>query len=345
MKIAPIAAVIARDGDQLRHTLVHTGQHYDSSMSQVFLDQLGVGEPNYHLGVGSGSATIQMARTMERLEPVLADEAPDIVLVPGDVTSSLAAALVAVKMGIRIGHVEAGLRSFDRSMPEEINRVITDSISDMLFTHSPEARHHLRAEGRPDAAIHEVGNTMIDTLVAMGPTIACAETANRLELPERGYLVVTLHRPALTDGPALVTTARRLEELAEFMPIVFPMHPRTRDRMRTRGVTLDHPSLQVLEPMGYVEFLSLVATAAGVVTDSGGIQEETTYLGIPCFTLRDNTERPITLTQGTNTLLGLAPDRIVDVPALLRNRAATTHQMPLGWDGRASERILEIVRG
>ncbi len=235
---------------------------------------------------------------MSRLEPLLAAIEPDVVLVPGDVNSTMAAALVAAKLGTRLGHVEAGLRSFDRTMPEEINRVVTDSVADMLFIHSPEARTNLLAEGAPQEAIFDVGNTLIDTLVAMLPRLEGADCAARWGLAEREYLLVTLHRPALTDGPLLAEAVGELREITRDLPVVFPVHPRTRariasQRLETRGIML-------LDPLGYIEFMSLVRSAAALLTDSGGVQEETSYLGIPCFTLRDNTDRPITVRCGTN---------------------------------------------
>lgn len=343
MKIAPIAAALETRKARFSHTLVHTGQHYDDAMSHVFFDQLGVGRPEHNLGVGSGPHGAQTAKVMSRLEPILVDQRPDVLLVPGDVNSTLGAAIVASKLGIVVAHVEAGLRSFDRTMPEEVNRVLTDAVSDLLFIHSPEARDHLLAEGRPAEAIHAVGNTMIDTLIAMHPSIEQAASAVSLGLSEGKYLVVTLHRPALTDGDALVETMAALEAVAESLPVVFPVHPRTRARMEERGIHVRNANFRIIEPLGYVEFMSLLSTSAGVLTDSGGIQEETTYLKIPCFTLRDNTERPITITNGTNVLLGLAPSRIREVPQLLASRAAATGDAPDGWDGHASERILQVL--
>jgi UDP-N-acetylglucosamine 2-epimerase (non-hydrolysing) len=269
---------------------------------------------------------------------------PDVVLVPGDVNSTMAAALVAVKLGLPVAHLEAGLRSFDRTMPEEINRVVTDAISDTLFIHSPEARDHLRAEGRPERSIHYVGNTMIDTLVAMRQRIAGTDIMGRLGLHQGGYLVVTLHRPALVDGLLLGETVRALEAVAEQLPIVFPVHPRTRARMEAEGLRADGDSaLQLLEPLGYLDFLALVASAGGVLTDSGGIQEETTFLGVPCMTLRDNTERPVTVEMGTNVLLGLAPKRIYDVPDLLAEVRGRPARIPLLWDGMAAERVADVL--
>jgi UDP-N-acetylglucosamine 2-epimerase (non-hydrolysing) len=343
MKIAPIAAELGRRGHEFEHVLVHTGQHYDREMSEIFLQELGVGEPDYSLGVGSGSHAQQTAAVMERLEPVLLEAEPDIVLVPGDVNSTAAAALTASKLLVPIGHVEAGLRSFDRTMPEEINRIVADQLSQLLFIHSPEARENLLAEGCPAEGIHDVGNTMIDSLVAMRERIDEADAAEKHGLPKGGYLVVTLHRPALVDGPLLAEAMGQLAAVSEALPVVFPVHPRTRAALEAMAINVDLDRLKLLEPVGYVEFLSLVAGSAGVLTDSGGIQEETTYLGLPCFTLRANTERPITVSIGTNTLLGLDPARIAEVPALLETAPAKETQIPPLWDGKASERIVDVL--
>jgi len=342
MKTAPVIAALRRRGPRFRHVLVHTGQHYDDAMSQVFLDQLGVGAPDVQLGVGSGSHAAQTARVMERIEPVLEDVGPDLVLVPGDVNSTLASALVAAKLEIPVGHIEAGLRSFDRSMPEEINRQLTDTLASMLFIHSPEARDNLRREGVAPERIHEVGNTMIDTLVALRPRISELDAAAAHGLDAGGYLVVTLHRPALVDGPLLAEAVEALESVADALPVVFPVHPRTAAAMRAAGLRFTHPAVRAIEPVGYLEFLSLVEQAAAVVTDSGGIQEETTYLGVPCFTLRDNTERPVTCELGSNVLLGLAPSRIAEIPARLAARDGA-RRVPDGWDGAAAERIVDVL--
>jgi UDP-N-acetylglucosamine 2-epimerase (non-hydrolysing) len=344
MKIAPIVAELARRPDEFRSVLIHTGQHYDDAMSQVFLEELGVGAPDFMLEVGSGSHAQQTARVMERLEPVLLELAPDVVLVPGDVNSTLAASLVASKLRIPVGHVEAGLRSFDRSMPEELNRVVADAVSDLLFVHSPEAIDNLLREGVAREKVHAVGNTMIDTLVAMRHRSRALDVPSRLGLRGGEYLVVTLHRPALVDGPLLPEAIRALLKVAEELPVVFPVHPRTRAALEAMALATDaHSDLRLLDPIGYLDFLSLVEGAAGVLTDSGGIQEETTFLGIPCFTLRANTERPVTCTLGTNTLLGLAPDRIVEVPQLLRDALGRDVSVPAGWDGAASARIVDVL--
>jgi UDP-N-acetylglucosamine 2-epimerase (non-hydrolysing) len=343
VKTAPVIGALRGRDPEGRHAIVHTGQHYDRLMSEVFLEELGVPAPDYMLEVGSGSHASQTARTMERLEPVLADERPDLVMVPGDVNSTLAAALTAVKMGIPVAHIEAGLRSFDLTMPEEVNRIIADRFSEWLFLHSPEAVTNLEAEGIPGERMHMVGNTMIDTLVALEDRFRAAGTAARLGLEPGSFALVTLHRPALVDGPLLGETVAQLVALAQQMPVVFPVHPRTRKMME--GLEPDHPGLHLIEPLGYLDFLSLLADAGAVLTDSGGIQEETTYLGVPCFTLRDNTERPVTLTSGTNTLLGLDPAAIARIPALLAERSEAPSEPPPLWDGHAADRIADVILG
>ena len=341
MKMAPVIRLLADAPDDFRQIVVHTGQHYDRAMSEIFLDQLGVGAPDHMLGVGSGAHAAQTARVMERLEPLLVDLAPDVVLVPGDVNSTLAAALTASKLGIPVGHVEAGLRSFDRTMPEEVNRVLTDQLSSLLFTHSPEARDHLLREGCRDSDIHLVGNTMIDTLVAMRERFEALDAAAAHGLRPGDYLLVTLHRPALVDGALLRVALEQLDVVARTIPVIFPIHPRTRASVQAQGISA--PGVILAEPLGYLEFLSLMASARGVLTDSGGIQEETTYLGVPCFTLRDNTERPITCSLGTNTLLGLDPLRLGELPALLEQDRPPSQIPPL-WDGQAARRLVGVLR-
>jgi UDP-N-acetylglucosamine 2-epimerase (non-hydrolysing) len=341
VKMAPVIAALRSRLPEARHTIVHTGQHYDRLMSEVFLEELGVPEPDHMLGVGSGSHAQQTARVIEALAPVLDEEAPELVIVPGDVNSTLAAAIAAAQARIPIAHVESGLRSFDRTMPEEINREVTDRLSQLLFLHSEEAAENLRNEGIADDRMHMVGNTMIDTLVSLEPRFRAAGAAGRLDVDPGGYLLVTLHRPALVDGPLLADAMERLAEVASEMPVVFPVHPRTRNTLD--GLGRVHEGVILSEPVGYLEFLSLEADARAVLTDSGGIQEETTYLGVPCFTLRDNTERPVTLRAGTNTLLGLAPARIAEIPALLAEGAGGGGERPPLWDGRAAERVADIV--
>jgi UDP-N-acetylglucosamine 2-epimerase (non-hydrolysing) len=344
VKMAPVIAQLRDAMPDGRHVLVHTGQHYDRMMSSVFLEELGVPAPDYVLKVGSATHAVQTARVMERIETVMNIERPDLVVVPGDVNSTLAATLVAAKLGIQLAHVEAGLRSFDRTMPEEINRIVADEFSDYLFIHSDEASDNLRAEGIERERIHFVGNTMIDTLVAMEERFRAVDAAARAGLRPGEYLLVTLHRPALVDGPLLYDVLAQLSRIATQLPVVFPVHPRTRQRVEHLP---GDPALRLLEPVGYLEFLSLQADAAGVLTDSGGVQEETTYLGVPCFTLRDNTERPVTVRAGTNTLLGLDPRRIDEIPTALARRrcSAAAHAAPPGWDGHAAQRLAAVICG
>jgi UDP-N-acetylglucosamine 2-epimerase (non-hydrolysing) len=339
VKMAPVIAALGRRFPDWPASIVHTGQHYDREMSEIFFDELGVPEPDHSLGVGSGTHSEQTARVLERLEPLLVAERPDLVVVPGDVNSTLAAALAAGKLEIPVAHVESGLRSFDRSMPEELNRVVVDHVADLLFLHSSDAVENLTREGIDAEAMKFVGNTMIDTLVALEDRFRERRAAAELGLEPGAYLLVTLHRPALVDGPLLGEAMDALESVASELEVVFPIHPRTRKMLGER----EAPGLRLLDPIGYLDFLSLEADAAAVLTDSGGIQEETTYLGVPCFTLRDNTERPVTVRDGTNTLLGLAPGRIAEIPALLAERGSDRPQPPPKWDGRAAERIADVL--
>jgi UDP-N-acetylglucosamine 2-epimerase (non-hydrolysing) len=340
VKMAPVVAELRRRLPEARHVLIHTGQHYDRMMSDVFLRDLELPAPEYELGVGSGTHAAQTARVMERIEPVLERERPDLLIVPGDVNSTLAAALVAVKVGIPIAHVESGLRSFDRTMPEEINRIVADAFAEHLFLHSQEAIENLRKEGVPKHKMHFVGNTMIDTLVGMEERFRAVEAARTFELTPGDYLLVTLHRPALVDGPLLDGAIAELAKLAAGqLPVLFPIHPRTRKMLGERAA---QPGLRLIDPVGYLQFLSLEADAAAVLTDSGGVQEETTHLGVPCFTLRDSTERPVTVRLGTNTMLGLAPGRIREIPELLGAGRDGAVQPPL-WDGRASVRLADVL--
>jgi UDP-N-acetylglucosamine 2-epimerase (non-hydrolysing) len=341
VKTAPVIGTMRERHPEGRHAIVHTGQHYDRLMSEVFLEELGVPAPDHMLEVGSGSHALQTARTMERLEPVLEEERPDLVVVPGDVNSTLAAALTAVKMGIPVAHIESGLRSFDLTMPEEVNRIVTDRFAEYLFLHSDEAIENLRAEGIGEERMQMVGNTMIDTLVALEDRFRGAGAAAGLGVEPGSYVLVTLHRPALVDGELLSETVAQLAALAREMPVIFPVHPRTRKMMD--GIGAEHPGLLLSEPLGYLDFLSLLADAGAVLTDSGGIQEETTYLSVPCFTLRANTERPVTIRAGTNTLLGLDPAAIAGIPTALDGRGDAPSDPPPLWDGRASQRIADVL--
>jgi UDP-N-acetylglucosamine 2-epimerase (non-hydrolysing) len=343
MKMAPVAHELGRRGDAFETILVHTGQHFDDEMSAVFLQELELRAPDHFLGVGPGSHGQQVARVVERLEPILLETTPDLVLVPGDVNSTLGGALAASAAGVAVGHVEAGLRSFDRTMPEEINRVVVDALSSLHFTHSPEAYDHLVREGCDPLGIHEVGNTMIDTLAALKPRIDALAIPRMHGLDRGEYLVVTLHRPALVNGPLLESAVRRLVEISEGYVVLFPVHPRTQAALRALGLESGEGRLRLLPPLGYLEFLGLVGGSAGVITDSGGIQEETTFLGVPCFTLRDRTERPITVELGTNVVLGLDPERIGEVPEHLRVASRRSHRIPLSWDGQAAVRLVDVV--
>jgi UDP-N-acetylglucosamine 2-epimerase (non-hydrolysing) len=351
VKMAPVIGTLRERFPDWPAAIVHTGQHYDRLMSEIFLEELGVPEPDHVLGVGSGSHAEQAARVLERLEPVLRTERPDLVILPGDVNSTLGAALCAAKLGIPVAHVESGLRSFDRTMPEETNRIVADLLASVCFLHSDEAVENLRAEGVEEARMKFVGNTMIDTLVALSHRIRERHAAAALGLEPGSYLLVTLHRPALVDGPLLSEAMQRLSEVGDELPVLFPVHPRTRKRLD--GAT--YSGVTLTDPVGYLDFLSLEHEARAVLTDSGGIQEETTYLGIPCFTLRDNTERPVTIRAGTNTLLGLDPARIKEIPELLRARPAANRagsageaeepMRPYLWDGHAAERIADVLSG
>jgi UDP-N-acetylglucosamine 2-epimerase (non-hydrolysing) len=341
VKTAPVVAELRHRFPGAEHVLVHTGQHYDTEMSELFLSQLGMPRPDHSLGVGSGTHGEQTARVMEALERVAADAPPTLAFVPGDVNSTLGAALVFAKLGIPYAHIESGLRSFDRTMPEEINRIVADEFASLLFAHSDEALTNLAAEGIDSSRVHLVGNTMIDTLVLFEGRFRALEAARGLGLTPGGYLLVTLHRPSLVDGCELEVALRRLEDVASELPVVFPVHPRTRRRIDEP----QYPGIRFLPPLGYLEFLSLESDAAAVLTDSGGVQEETTYLGIPCMTLRSSTERPVTIRLGTNTLLGLEPERISSIPELLARRRSGNVEPPPFWDGRASERISDVVAG
>ena len=342
VKMAPVIAALRAADPEGHHVLVHTGQHYDRMMSDVFVEELGVPAPDHMLGVGSGSHAHMLAAVLEAIEPVLGEEEPELVIVPGDVNSTLAAALACAHLRIPLAHVESGLRSFDRSMPEEVNRVLTDQVSDLLFTHSPEAERNLAAEGIGEERIRPVGNTMIDSLVALEGRFRERRTCNELGFEAGSYLLVTLHRPALVDGPLLESAMGRLGEVARELPVLFPVHPRTRARLAEGSIAVPE-GVTLLDPVGYLDFLSLEADARALLTDSGGIQEETTYLGVPCFTLRDNTERPITIEAGTNTLLGLDPARIAEIPRLLADAGDTPAEPPPLWDGHAAPRLAADV--
>ena len=339
VKMAPVVAALRARLLASRHFVVHTGQHYDPELSDIFFDELGLPPPDYGLGIGSGDHGAQIARAWQAIERVLKQNTVDAVVVAGDVNSTLAGALAGIKCDVPVAHVEAGLRSFDRSMPEEINRLLVDQISRWCFIHSPEAVTNLVREGVRRDRIHDVGNTMIDTLVRMRGRIAGSRVHSRLAIERGEYVLVTLHRPSLVDGPLLSRTLASLGKLARTMRVVFPVHPRTRAKM---PAGFRAPGLLLIDPIGYIDFLALETKAAAVITDSGGVQEETTFLQVPCFTLRANTERPITLVQGTNTLLGLDPEAVERVPELLAS-APVPSEPPTGWDGNAAGRLADVL--
>lgn len=326
--------------------LVHTGQHYDERMSKVFFDHLGMPRPDENLGVGSASHAVQTARVMQAFEPILTRERPEALLVAGDVNSTIACALVAVKLGVRVAHLEAGLRSNDWGMPEEINRILTDRVSHVLLTPSSDADENLRAEGAPDHCIHLVGNAMIDSLLSHLEEARATLAPSKLGLEPGGYALLTLHRPSNVDDP---TTLKHLFDavgkIGAHLPVVFPAHPRTLGRINAFGLTSlvdELPGLRLVEPLGYLEFLALQESAKLVLTDSGGIQEETTALGIPCLTLRENTERPVTVTEGTNVIVGTDEDRIAGEALAVIGGESGRGRIPKMWDGRTGERVAEL---
>ncbi|MEV0195950.1 UDP-N-acetylglucosamine 2-epimerase (non-hydrolyzing) [Nonomuraea sp. NPDC050691] len=340
VKAAPVVRALGELG--VRQGIIHTGQHYDALMSDVFFADLGLPEPVANLGVGSGTHAKQTAALLVGLEEVVLEHAPDLVVVYGDVNSTLAAILVCAKLGVRTAHVEAGLRSFDRGMPEEVNRIVTDSLSDLLFATSPDALSHLAAEGVPASKVHLVGNPMIDSLFAALPSLDPAPVVARLDAPER-YAVATLHRPANVDSPeAAAELVSAVLEVSRQIPLIVPIHPRGRTRLAEAGL-VDGPSVKVVDPLGYVDFLSLVRGAALVVTDSGGVQEETTMLGVPCLTVRPNTERPVTITHGTNRLVTPALLPAAAEKALADGASTPSGELPPLWDGAAGPRIARLI--
>lgn len=349
MKVAPIVSAMKRRAPQFQAILVHTGQHYDSMMSGAFFTDLGLPDPDIHLGVGSGTHAAQTARIMREFEPVVQREKPDWVIVVGDVNSTLAGALVCAKLGVKVAHVEAGLRSRDRSMPEEINRLLTDQISDLLFTPSKDAHDNLLAEGIPPERIRFVGNIMIDSLLSNLERARSSMARAQLDLEGRTYAVLTLHRPSNVDeAAAFGRILDAIEKIAVRTPIVFPAHPRTRKAISELGLEkriAGMNGVQMIEPLGYLDFLHVMSGAGLVLTDSGGIQEETTVLGIPCITLRKNTERPITVELGTNVIAGSDPVKIVKAAevALGALPSKASHTIPPLWDGRTADRVLDAL--
>lgn len=347
MKAAPLMRAMATQGGQFSQTLIHTGQHYDKNMSQVFFDELDLPKPDVNLEVGSGTHAQQTAQVMMRFEPVVLEHRPDWVVVFGDVNSTIACALVCAKLGVKVAHVEAGLRSFDRTMPEELNRLLTDQLADLLFTPSPDADTNLRREGIPEERIHFVGNVMIDSLLHLLPKAEQRWPAQRDRLNLGDFILVTMHRPCNVDDPVtLAGIWEALIELSNQITVVFPVHPRTRHQLAQHGRLQETSTkLHLLDPLSYLDFLALEKNAKLVLTDSGGVQEETTYLGIPCLTARPNTERPVTITHGTNALVVSRRDAIVDATCKLLDKECIDRQAarPPLWDGRATERITTIL--
>jgi len=349
MKVAPIVAAMKRRADEFQSILVHTGQHYDAAMSDAFFRDLDMPEPDVDLGVGSASHAVQTAGVIQSFEPYVIHEKPDWVIVVGDVNSTVACALVCAKLGVKVAHVEAGLRSRDRTMPEEINRLLTDQISELLLTPSLDANANLLAEGIPESRIRFVGNIMIDSLFAHLERAKQSRVLAGLGVKQQEYAVLTLHRPSNVDDPAcFARILDALEQIGRRLPIIFPAHPRTRRMIEELGLaerTAKIKNLSVIEPAGYLDFLCLVSNSKLVLTDSGGIQEETTVLGIPCITLRENTERPITVEMGTNSIVGTDTAKIVSAAnrALDNPPDRSAIQVPPLWDGKTADRILDAL--
>lgn len=345
MKIAPLMEAFARTG-RIQAILVHTGQHYDERMSKLFFQDLGIPTPDVNLEVGSASHAVQTAEIMKAFEPVVIEHRPDWVVVVGDVNSTIACALVAVKLGVKVAHVEAGLRSYDRAMPEEINRILTDAISELLLVSDPSGLDALKREGIDGAKVHYVGNVMIDTLIKHRDRAAQSRILDEMALTPKKYAVITLHRPSNVDQrETLSQILDAFEVIARDMPLVFPMHPRTRKNIANLGLGERVSKLTALktpEPLGYLDFLRLTSEAALVLTDSGGVQEETTILKIPCLTLRENTERPATISDGTNRLVKPTKESILAAYADIRNRPMDMNRAPKFWDGKAADRIAEV---
>ena len=343
MKVSPVMEAL-KDRKGICQTLVHTGQHYDTNMSNIFFQELGLPQPDMNLDVGSGSHAAQTAQIMMRFEETVLLQRPDLVLVYGDVNSTVAAAMVCAKLLIPIGHVEAGLRSFDRTMPEEINRLLTDQVADLLFTPSLDADENLIREGVAHEKIHFVGNVMIDTLKRLLPLAAQEKILKEFRLEGCRYALVTLHRPSNVDDPATLRKLfQALVEISYELPVIFSIHPRTRQHIDDLQYSLSNACIRLVEPLRYLEFLALQRGAAVVITDSGGIQEETTYLGVPCLTLRENTERPITVTLGTNILVGQDGERLKAEARRILAGYAKLGQPPALWDGHTGERIADVI--
>jgi len=348
MKIAPVVREMRRRESDFQPLIVHTGQHYDAAMSDSFFTDLDIPKPDFHLEVGSASHAVQTAKIMMAFEPVVLQEKPDWVLVVGDVNSTIACALVCSKLGVKVAHVEAGLRSRDRTMPEEINRILTDAISDLLLTTSQDADENLKAEGVSEDKIKFVGNVMIDSLFYNLEKAKTSTIREDLNLSEKEYAVLTLHRPSNVDEKNIFSgLLKALISISENLPIIFPAHPRTKTRIKEFGFAerVENSQITIIEPLGYLDFMQLYSGAKLVLTDSGGLQEETTALGIPCLTLRENTERPITIEMGTNILVGTNPEKIKQTAfeILSRSNFAQNKKIPPLWDGRAAERICDVL--
>jgi len=344
MKAAPICAEMRRRADKFDVTVIHTGQHYDAAMSASFFRDLGLPEPDHNLGVGSGTHTEQTAKIMLAFEPIVLAESPDWVVVVGDVNSTVACALVASKLGVKVAHIEAGLRSFDRSMPEEINRIVTDSISDLLFTTEESGNENLRREGVSSEKIRFVGNVMIDSLAQNLERAKQSDVVAGLGVSRKEFAVLTLHRPSNVDSrETLEPLLNSIIKISKHIPIIFPVHPRTRAKVQEFGLLkgVDSSALRFIDPLGYIEFLSLYSQAKFVMTDSGGLQEETTYLGIPCLTIRENTERPVTIEVGTNQLVKDPHSLARAAFELLDSSNTTAKSVPPLWDGKAAGRICD----
>lgn len=350
IKLAPLYDALRARPESYTPVVVHTGQHYDQEMSDVFIRQLEIPEPDINLGIGSGTHGFQTGKVMIEIEKVMMDREPDMVVVFGDVNSTLAAAIASVKLGISVAHVEAGLRSCDWSMPEEINRIVADRVSELLLTTCESANINLLREGVSEDAVHFVGNVMIDSLVKYLPKADKLDVLSECDVEKGQYVLVTMHRPGnVDDGEQLSKMIEMLSGLAKIAPVIFPMHPRTRKRLLEFELSsgdnsvFEDPNLRVVKPLGYLEFLKLQKEAAVVVTDSGGVQEETTYLGVRCLTVRRNTERPVTITDGTNSLIGLRPEQIVREADKCLQNGFKSSRRPLLWDGKAAGRIVEVL--
>jgi UDP-N-acetylglucosamine 2-epimerase (non-hydrolysing) len=345
IKIAPIHKVFKNFRNKFDHKICHTGQHFDEKMSKIFFEELEMPEPDFYLGVSGGSHAQQTAGIMVEFEKILLQEKPDMIIVPGDVNSTMACSLVASKMGIKISHIESGLRSFDRTMPEEINRIVTDSISDLLFVSEPGGLQHLKNEGIHDSKVHFVGNVMIDSLIHYLPKIQKSNILTDLKLKTKDFILVTFHRPANVDDPEyLIMLTVFLNDISKFAPVVFPIHPRTKNNLNKLGLLKNFTNRIIpLEPLGYLDFLQLTNNASLVITDSGGIQEETTYLGIQCITVRDNTERPVTVEKGTNQLIGTNLEDVKKAVEKIYKGEIKNGQIPDLWDGKTAERIVQII--